>query len=282
MLAEENRRLSELPILTRLENDLDELHRAFAEQRASEESRLRTQKLSTLAEFAAGAGHEINNPLAVISGQAQYLLGHEADPARQKSLQKIIGQAHRIHELLNQLMQFARPSRPQRQLIDLLELVRNTTLSLADLAQERRVRLTPPSPAEPLNVFIDPKQMQLALAGLVRNGIEAAPPDGWVEVQVAVRPHTLDLVVEDSGPGPTDRQREHIFDPFYSGRQAGRGRGLGLPTAWRLAREHGGDVFLDERSEGRTRFVLRLPRDIAWNEALAIGCSTPVKNGVHV
>jgi len=67
------------------------------------------------------------------------------------------------------------------------------------------------------------------------------------------------MIVEDSGTGPTQAQREHLFDPFYSGRQAGRGRGLGLPTAWRLAREHGGDVRFDSVSGGPTRFILSLP-----------------------
>jgi two-component system, NtrC family, sensor kinase len=279
VVAEENLRLCEMPTLGQLESDMDELHRAYAEQRVREDDRLRRLKLGTMAEFAAGAGHEINNPLAVISGQAQYLLGHEVDPGRQTSLQKIIGQAQRINELLNQLMQFARPSRPHRQLIDLTALVRNTVSGLADLAQDRRVRLSCAEPMEPLNVFLDPKQMHMALAGLLRNGIEAAPPEGWVTARIMVNPHTLDICVEDSGPGPTAAQRPHIFDPFYSGRQAGRGRGLGLPTAWRLAREHGGDVFLDEQANGPTRFVLRLPRDIAWNEALASGCSAPASLG---
>ena len=66
-------------------------------------------------------------------------------------------------------------------------------------------------------------------------------------------------MVEDSGTGPAPSQREHLFDPFYSGRLAGRGRGLGLPTAWRLAREHGGDVRYESVSGGPTRFVLSLP-----------------------
>jgi signal transduction histidine kinase len=90
--AAENRRLADGPALHELEIEVDHLHRALSEQRSGEENRLRDQKLTSLAEFAAGAGHEINNPLAVISGQAQYLLGDEADSARQRSLQTIINQ----------------------------------------------------------------------------------------------------------------------------------------------------------------------------------------------
>jgi signal transduction histidine kinase len=69
------------------------------------------------------------------------------------------------------------------------------------------------------------------------------------------------VFVEDSGPGPAPEQRPHLFDPFYSGRSAGRGRGLGLPLAWRLARQQGGDVSLEPARPGQpTRFVLSLPR----------------------
>jgi len=74
---------------------------------------------------------------------------------------------------------------------------------------------------------------------------------------------SIELIVEDSGPGLGVLQREHMFDPFYSGREAGRGRGLGLSIAWRLARQLGGDVRFDEVPGGPTRFVLSLPRDPA-------------------
>jgi signal transduction histidine kinase len=94
---------------------------------------------------------------------------------------------------------------------------------------------------------------------------------------VAVNDDQLQIIVEDNGPGPSPQQAEHMFDPFYSGRPAGRGRGLGLPTAWRLAREHGGDVWFDPQPGGPTRFVLRLPHD----DPPANG-SAPAANGEAV
>jgi signal transduction histidine kinase len=260
-LAAENRRLADSPVLERLECDVDQLQRALGEQRASETRRLLAQKLNTLAEFAAGAGHEINNPLAVISGQAQYLLVHEADPDRQKSLQKIIGQTQRVHEILTELMQFARPGKPQKQRVNLGSLIREVAITLGDLAGQRQVRLVCPEPEPPVAVHADPRQVRNALTSLLRNAIEAAPPEGWAGVQVhALAADVVELWVEDSGSGLTPAQRENMFDPFYSGRQAGRGRGLGLPTAWRLARENGGDVVYCDRTERPTRFVLSLPR----------------------
>jgi len=90
----------------------------------------------------------------------------------------------------------------------------------------------------------------------------------------------VSVVVEDSGPGPTALDREHLFDPFYSGRRAGRGSGLGLPTAWQLARQHGGDVRFDASETGPTRFVLTLPADSVV-DALPVLAERNGVNGCH-
>jgi signal transduction histidine kinase len=249
-----------LTLVPRLEAEVDRLHRLLLEQKAGEAQRLRADKLSALAEFAAGAGHEVNNPLAVISGQAQYLLGQEADPSRQKALQVVVQQAQRIHQILSDLMQFARPSRPQKRTLDVRDLVLAVTAGLEELATQRQVRLELELPDEGCLTEGDPKQLHTALTCLVRNAVEAAPASGWARVRVEPSGEQFCVVVEDSGPGPNPAQTEHLFDPFYSGRSAGRGRGLGLPTAWRLAREQGGEVGYERLPNGPTRFVLSLPR----------------------
>lgn len=268
--AVENRRLRSSPRQDRLEDEADALHRALAEEVRSQASRLQEEKLTALAEFAAGAGHEINNPLAVILGQAQYLLSHEAewfvhDPegGARNALQKIIGQTRRIHGLLRDLMLFARPAPPSPAWHDLPALLEEVVAGQADLARQRQVRLTAEVPPERRSVFVDAAQAKLALTCLVRNAVEAAPADGWARLTFLDRPaaDALEVLVEDSGPGPDAAIRESLFDPFFSGRSAGRGRGLGLPTAWRLARQQGGDLRLEALRPGEpTRFVLTLPR----------------------
>jgi signal transduction histidine kinase len=291
-LAAENRRLRGTAPLERLENELDELYQALEGQCSGEAERLQARKLAALAEFAAGAGHEINNPLAVISGQAQYLLKQlqhaerraqdpEADSAGRlphaafrDSLRVIIEQSQRIHSILRDLWRFARPPEPDRQPIDLHGLIQEVEASLRELAAARKVRLCCERPAAngfglppPLTVRADASQLRTALACLMRNAIEAAPEEGWARVRLETpAPDQVDVLIEDSGTPPAPPQREHLFDPFYSGRPAGRGRGLGLPTAWRLVRAHGGDVRLASSAPGEpTRFILSLPRDAEAN-----------------
>ncbi len=305
-LAADNRRLRGGTTLRRIEEDLDHLHESLREARAGEAERLQAQKLNALAEFAAGAGHEINNPLAVISGQAQFLLnklrgprsrllveaknGH-AEPApvlpavegseAEAALRKIVEQAQRVHQILRELMQFARPPQPHRQPFDLGALLREVAASQAELAAQRQVRLVCTPPEQSVALYADPAQVRMALACLLRNAVEAAPADGWAGLRVeAPAFDRVDVVVEDNGAGPPPQQREHLFDPFYSGRPAGRGRGLGLPTAWRLARQHGGDVRFVGLPNGPTRFVLSLAR--TPEPAENGNAAAPARNGaVH-
>src|SRR5262249_46661238 len=154
------------------------------------------------------------------------------------------------------------PPTPQRQLVDVPQLLRDVALALGETALQRGVELVCPPPPLPITLYADVRQVRTALTCLLRNAVEAAPARGWAGVRVErPAPDLLEFVVEDSGGGPAPALRDHLFDPFYSGRPAGRGRGLGLPTAWRLAREQGGDVRFDEHAPGPTRFVLSLPLD---------------------
>jgi len=242
-------------------------------------SDLLSQKMVAMAELAAGAGHEINNPLAVISGQAQYI-GRQLREAQElipeepgladyletlqagigRSLKTIVSQSQRIHHVLIDLMQFARPAPARPSLVHVRELVQDAGTAIEDVANARKVHVECPDVPDTWRLQVDPVQTRTALTCLLRNAVDAAPPDGLVVLRAeASGENTLRLIVEDNGPGPLAAVEEHMFDPFYSGRSAGRGRGLGLSIAWRLAHEQGGSVSFDGHVDGVTRFVLSLP-----------------------
>lgn len=258
-MAGEARRRNGSSIVLRLEERIDELHHGLGELGDDSGTRIRDAKLTGLAELAAGAGHEINNPLAVISGNAQRLARTESDPDRADALATILRQTQRITSILRELMQFARPPKPQREHTAVAEVFAALSEELTPSAEDRQVQLAF-GPAGEAWVDVDPKQLRSALVAVIRNGIEAVPKDGWVRVTCEPGGSRVRFVVEDSGPGLTPEAVQHAFDPFYCGRQAGRGRGLGLPTAWRLLRENGGDLRYDPAPGGVTRFVLTVPR----------------------
>jgi signal transduction histidine kinase len=264
-LAAESRRRNGPGLVARLEDEIDSLHGVVADLSERMGNRLRDAKLEGLAELAAGAGHEINNPLAIISGNAQRLLRTEADPERHESLQAVVRQANRIALLLRDLMHFARPPKPESRVFRAVELLNSVRDDVTALADERGVRLEPDHGHTHAWLHGDAKQLRHALAAVVRNAIEAAPHEGWVRVSCdSPEDGTPSIVVEDNGPGMPADVAEHAFDPFYSGRVAGRGRGLGLPTAWKLIRQNGGDlVYLP--SPGPTRFVVTLQPAVGYD-----------------
>ncbi len=261
-LAAEGRRRNGPALVARLEEHVDQLHGVAADLGDQVGDRLREAKLAGLAELAAGAGHEINNPLAVISSNAQRLLRTEADPERGDSLRAVVRQTQRIAGILRDLMQFARPSRPDPRTFPVSELLAGVRDNLAQLAVDGNVRLEIENAGAEVDIDGDPVQLRHALTAVTRNAIEAASSGGWVRVTCTVPDQSDGVViaVEDSGAGLTPEVATHAFDPFFSGRSAGRGCGLGLSTAWQILRQNGGELRHDTARNGPTRFVLTLRR----------------------
>jgi signal transduction histidine kinase len=225
------------------------------------ETLLEHEKLEALAEFAAGAGHEINNPLANISGRAQLLLRDEPHPQRRRELATIVAQAQRAHEMIADLRLFARPPRPEPRRTDLVGLVDDALGELALEAAERSITIVRTGEPGPIEAEIDPVQIRVAIHALGRNALEAIGCDGHVEVAVRRRGDHVELRVSDDGPGILPEHRRHLFDPFYSARQAGRGLGMGLSKAWRIVTNHGGCIEVADTERGAAfSIVLPAPR----------------------
>lgn len=221
--------------------------------------RLEQAKLDAMKELAYGASHEVNNPLANISGRAQTLLRDETEPRKRRLLAAIDLQAVRAHEMISDLMLFARPPALEKESTEMGPLVLAVLDELQPLAEERRIALELlPTPSK-LVATIDPTQIAVAVKALVQNGIDAVGNDGRVSVDLSYHDAHLALRISDTGPGIADDVRLHMFEPFYSGREAGRGLGFGLSKCWRIATDHGGSVEVQQTSIAGTTIVMRVP-----------------------
>lgn len=220
--------------------------------------RLLDAKLAALAEFAAGAGHEINNPVATILGRAQLLLKSESDPSRRRALAAIASQALRIRDMIGDLMLFARPPEPRPVWTDLARIAADVCGPLADRATEAGISLRL-EPGGPVPAYADHVQIAVALSAIVENALNAVDRGGNVAVRIDEPNGVPTATVTDDGPGFTDADRRHAFDPFYSGRQAGRGLGFGLPKAWRIVTLAGGTIDVISQP-GHTTVRVALPR----------------------
>jgi signal transduction histidine kinase len=243
------------------------------------DSALELAKLAAMKELAYGASHEINNPLANISTRAQTLLRMENDPEKRRMLASIHTQAMRAHEMIADLMLFARPPLLRCEEVDLVALVEQVIGEFRASATEQRTDLTlDVSPLHrrggkgsgsrtrcgevrgSVSLKADPTQLAVAIRALIQNSLEAIGSDGQIKVAVSADSEQVTITIADNGPGIPAEIRPHIFEPFYSGREAGRGLGFGLSKCWRIVTDHGGQIdCIPNRPRGAT-FRIRLGR----------------------
>ena len=223
---------------------------------------LEVEKLESLKELAYGAGHEINNPLANISARAQTLLSDERDPQRRRMLASINAQAFRGHEMIADMMLFARPPRAKPESLDVVELLAKLHDELGEQAAGQQTEIVLHAPQVPIHVVADKTQIAVALRSLCTNALEALVTGGRLEIAL-VRPVPADgsvrITISDNGPGIPPEVRPHVFDPFYSGREAGRGLGLGLSKCWRIVTMHQGRLDVDSPNGRGAVFTVTLP-----------------------
>ncbi len=243
------------PLLPQLVSQLCRL----AELESNFDRTLQTAKLDALKEFAYGAGHELNNPLANIASRAQTLLKEETHPERRRRLAAINTQAFRAHEMLADMMLFARPPQLTLAKVDIVRLTDEVVSELVDDAQTQQTTLQRTGAGGVLLMDADPVQLHVALKVLCTNSLEVLGRGGNLTVEIRRSDEMAELSIRDDGPGIAPEIREKIFDPFFSGREAGRGLGFGLSKCWRIVRLHGGTIEAAKNASGGAEFIIRLP-----------------------
>lgn len=242
----------------RLGEQLAEANRILTET----QSRLtEASSLARLGEMAAGAAHEMNNPLTIISGRSQVLLAGAADEPTRRAARAVAEASGKLSDLISSLHFFADPPRPQRRMTDLPDLlarvVRDVNLDRAPAdGAPSPVRLQIRGPLPP--AWVDADQVAEVMSELLQNAIEARPR-GFIAVRVQIDSADGRLVIEvkDDGCGMSPHALDHAFDPFFSEKPAGRQSGLGLARANRLVELHGGRIELEsERGRGTTARVV--------------------------
>ncbi len=251
------------------------------------------QAMARLGELTAGAAHEMNNPLAVISGRAQSLLRSLDSADNRAAARAIVDASGRLTDLITRLHLIARPPEPKLGPVNVVDLLsdvvkearrRTTGLRGKELPKKQETLGPDPeasearSPLVPIRVVVasnippaalDRSLMAKALIEVVTNAIEASPRTG-VEVRVHTEPKTgrLFIHVIDDGVGMSEHAAHHAMDPFFSSKPAGRQPGLGLATAHRLIRLHGGEITLASHEGAGTTATIRLP-DWRWRGSAA-------------
>lgn len=230
------------------------------EQRRQVEAELRNaERLAGLGRLAAGLAHEIGTPLNVIIGRAESLQRtYPEGEAASRHLGIIVSQSERIARIVRDMLDFAR-MKPRRHIeTDIRDLLRTTLDLVEDRSARQSVATSLVCKEELPLVKIDPDQIQQVCLNLASNALDAMPDGGTLGISASVvraaNPEhgsgvapCMMLEFRDSGAGIASEDIKHVFDPFYTTKDAGRGTGLGLSVAYGMIEEHGG--WFDVQSE---------------------------------
>ena len=240
----------------RLGEQLAEANRRLTETQAK---LARSKVMAALGELAAGAAHEMNNPLTVISGRSQVLASELSQPRHRRMAEQLVEQANRLSDLITMLHLFADPPCPDPAPVNLAEMI-GRVVKTARKRCESRIPINVTVSGNLPAVLIDGEQVGLALMELIMNALQA-DPQRFVDVEVKPSPvdSRLLIMVRDDGIGMDEHTLNHAFDPFFSQKIAGRQPGLGLARAQRFITAHKGEIKFESRPRAGTTATILLP-----------------------
>lgn len=237
----------------RLEQTIDLLHDTRRQLVAAE-------KLAALGELTAGVAHEINNPIAVIQGNLEIMqaeLGEHGERVAEE-MDLIVEQVERIRAIVGKLLASTRrPCEPAAEDVPVAGAVEHAITLVAHEAAARGVRISRDRVAG-VAVRIDAGELEQVLVNLLRNAIQASPPEATVEVGAREEEGAVAVSVGDEGPGVRPEDATRIFDPFFS-TKGSMGTGLGLTVSLGIVRGYGGDIRVSSPPGGGATFEVLLP-----------------------
>jgi PAS domain S-box-containing protein len=249
--------------------------RDITDQRRLESQLQQAQKMDAIGRLAGGVAHDFNNLLMVISAYAELTL--ESLPAEHPSrakLDEIINASRRAAELTKQLLAFGRKQMQSLRLLDLNTVLAQIGRMLPRLIGEDIQLLF--VPGQNLDkVRADPVQIEQIVMNLAANARDAMPGGGKLTIETSnvhldencVQHHSIVppgdyvlLAVTDSGMGIPQEHLVHIFEPFYTTKEEGKGTGLGLATVYGIVKQNGGFIWVYSEPGMGTAFRIYLPR----------------------
>jgi two-component system, NtrC family, sensor kinase len=267
--------------------------------------------MASLGQLVAGIAHEINNPLSAIAGSIESLairatearrvleryrdLERELPAAAQQDLRRLRQEVD-LDATLDDLDGIARvirrsTDRAVRIVVDLLHFSRASTdrvptdlhagldeaLSLLGSHLRHENVIVEKDYASLPELWVRAGEVNQVFLNLLTNAWQAVSGQKPAKIRVATRllPTSVEVVIEDNGPGVPEELRTRIFDPFFTTKPAGRGTGLGLSISAQIAARHGGVLSVEEAPHRGARFVLRLPLALAPSQLSKAATSGP-------
>jgi two-component system NtrC family sensor kinase len=223
---------------------------------------MKSERLATLGQLAAGVAHEINNPLGAILMYTNLALEDlEEGNTLRTNLERAVTEASRCKDIVKGLLDFARQTEPKVQEADVNETLERTLAVVENQALFQNVKITKVICPSLPKVLMDVSQIQQVFTNIILNAAEAMEGKGELTLTTRMAPNNEYVEIEftDTGCGIPPESREKIFDPFYTTKEVGRGTGLGLSISLGIIAKHNGTIQVRSEPGKGTTFLVRLP-----------------------
>ena len=252
--------------LSRLEGDKGEslgriiLFRDLTELQGLKKEVELARRLASIGSLAAGVAHEIRNPLSSIKGFATYFRDRYKDiPEDKKTAEIMIQEVERLNRVIGQLLEFARPVTVEKKPVSIQSLIQNSLKVIEREAQGKNILIDKEIASDLPAISLDADRMNQVLLNLYLNAIESMPNGGRlvVEVKADTELNRLRIMIQDTGQGIDRHDLNHIFDPYYTTKQAGTG--LGLAIVRKIIESHQGEIRVESEPGQGTGVIIFLP-----------------------
>lgn len=246
-----------------ISNDITIKRRQELDRLREKELTFHKLKLASLGELAAGVGHEINNPLAIISGNLEILRfkvkgGKNSIEETTPNMNKISNALDRINKIVKGLKNFSRSDSEKMKTINLSEVI-NESIDMVKEIYEKIGLNVISNISQSIYITGNSGRIQQVLINLLNNSKDAmANKNGNITISLSSINNKVYLSIKDEGCGIKKEIADRVFDPFFTTKAVNQGTGIGLSICHQIIQEHNGNISIEESNKNGTTFLIKL------------------------
>nr|WP_316046707.1 ATP-binding protein [Planococcus glaciei] len=221
-------------------------------------SLMKHEKLETVSHFAASVSHELRNPLQSVKGFLQLM--QEQEYSREKRLEfqgTMLEEIEAADQLINDYLLFAKPVQKQLEVLKVESEVEQVLKVMKPYAHWGKVEIRLAEFHGSAKILADKQKLHQALINIIRNGIEAMPDGGTLDIAIKERKNEVSIKVKDAGNGMTKEEIQRLGEPYFSTKS--KGTGLGMMVTYSIIRQMGGEIQVSSEKGKGTSFTLSFP-----------------------